>query len=609
MTKPPPLRRNPYNQSLAGVYGEFGSGVSSQAFYIQSAMPPRDLKHISLVSDIPGSEKWPVRALFQRDIDEKRVTEGLLPYLRNIDQVRFFNPLTLTLLPMDALGHTVLADMPHLKDGSMELDGEQWTTLERKDFYRLRWMPEAPQYAVLEWNDTRSELVAIDGQHRLFGLKRLWGDTAEVPPGEDFRRWRIPVVVVSFRGVEHGQKPPTVLDTVRRIFVSINTQAQPVNDARRILLSDDSINALCTQELVQLAHSNDTASPEDQIPAKVPLIFFDWRGEESQREAVRSPAAVKTTVEIRDWFKHYFLGPDFSGDQQDAMEVVPPSDLHAAFQDEPLTHDQAEHVRSWARSEFLPALSHLLEHFVPYQQYISALRAIEEESRSSAASDLHRHAFEQLRFGSNRGEEAIQAQVKEELNSIRGAIERAKKEHLDKVLQEDIGLRGIAYAFGYLRPRFSGPPDWVEYAKRFTEALNRVRSDGWLSLEPKAKHRRFLLHVAEDHAETVVNYRLESAANALGAHVALLVGAYGMPWPSKWKFAWDAYMEESLGTLEATLRRGYRRQFRPELREQHPEGGRVLTDAVNKKAERNAGRRVRELRSVINKIVMQQQSA
>ena len=600
--KPPRPSKKQYNQSLAGVYGEFGSGSGSRAFYLQAAMSPSDLDNVSLVSDIPGSEKWPVRELFQRDIDTERVSEGLMPYLRNVNTVRFFNPLTLTLLPISPDDGSVLSAMPQLTKRTVELDQSEWAALERSDFYRFRWIPDAPEYAVVEWNDKRSKLVAIDGQHRLFALKRLRVDKTEVPPGESFLKWRIPVVIVSFRAEEKGRSSPTVLHTVRGIFVSINTQAQRVNKTREILLSDDSINALCTQEFVQMAHANDSKSIDERDDSKIPLFFFDWRGEERHGKPVRSPAAVKTIVEIRDWFEYYLLGADFSKDQKRTMEVVPTNPLNTAFPDERLTHSQAEYVRSWSRASLLPGIAHLLENFEPYRRYISALRAIEGESLDPARSDLRRHAFDQLRFGSNRAIEMLQTNVQSELDEIRRAIDRAKREHLDRLLQEDIGMRGVACAFGYLRERFSGPPDWMEYSRRFTEHLNQLRHDGWLSLDPKAAHQDLLLHIAEDHAGDVVNYRLHHAPSALGAYVELLVAAYGRPWPAEWKFHWASYVETQMETIKTTIKRGYRKEVRPALKEKYPDGGKDLTDAVNDQAEKLAHRQAARIRRAVENI-------
>ena len=125
MPTPPRRRTRTYNQKLEGVYGEFGAGASVQAFYVQAALEPAQLGRISLISDIQGSERWSVRDLFQRDVDNSRVTRALLPYLQDSSKIKFFNPLTLTVLPMDANGTSVLARMPKVIESAYEDGGKQ----------------------------------------------------------------------------------------------------------------------------------------------------------------------------------------------------------------------------------------------------------------------------------------------------------------------------------------------------------------------------------------------------------------------------------------------------------------------------------------------------
>ena len=57
----------------------------------------------------------------------------------------------------------------------MRTEENKWESLEREGYYRVRWIEGNPQYAEIEWNDIRSRLVAIDGQHRLSALKRFSG--------------------------------------------------------------------------------------------------------------------------------------------------------------------------------------------------------------------------------------------------------------------------------------------------------------------------------------------------------------------------------------------------------------------------------------------------
>ncbi len=594
----PPTPVHRYNQHLSGVYGEFGSGAGSRAFYLQSAMTPSQLKDITLVSDIPGSDKWPVRALFQREINTNRVMKGLIPYLRDATQVRFFNPLTLTLLPMRDNKRSVRGTIPDLITDSQVIDEREWIVLERRGFYRLRWIRNEPQYAVLEWDSARSHLVAIDGQHRLFGLRAIWSGSADLPASEDFQAWRIPVVVVSFRSQDHGTTAPSVLDIVRRIFVSINTQAHQVNEAREILLSDNSINALCTQELVESAHANDRKRRTERDATMLPLLVFDWRGEEDGTKAMSAPTALHSIVEIRNWFRHYILGKDLTPKQKTVMNVVPTSPLNGAFVEERITHSHSELVREWAREDLLPAVTHLLSRFTPSAQYIEALRALEARTLDPKEPELVRHAFDKLRFGTNHAEGLLRDKIDSALSTLLQEIEDAKKNSLDRLFRDDIGFRGVAWAFGFLRNRFAGPPNWKEYAEHYTGALNAASSDGWLApdKEQNARCKELLLHIAEDSAGERVNYRLGSA-HALGTHVALLVAAYGLPWPKEWKFSWSQFLEERLDAWRSVVEQGYKRQYRADLQVKY------FTSTVRSKAAQAARRRAARMRAALEDIV------
>lgn len=597
----PPIIEKTYNHQLPGVYGQFGTGAGVRAFYLQSALTPAQLDWVSLISDIRGSERWPVRDLFQRDVDNDRISskdDGLLAYLQDSQKTKFFNPLTLTLLPMQENSDLVLTQMPRVYEGSMTEDGREWKVLERKKYHRLRWIKGNPEYAILDWSDLRTKLVAIDGQHRLSALKRFWSDT-DASSHQNFTTWRIPVVIVSFRVDSDRNNPPTVLEVVRSIFIYINTEAKPVNRARRILLSDKSVNAICTQEFVQLSHANDLLTPKDRNLERLPLLFFDWRGEESERRRVHAPASVKSVEEIHDWFERYILGPDFKGMQETAFGINPTMSLYAIFRDERLWHSVSDDLRELVRNELLPALSHLLENFNPYRTYIVALRKLEEKYENESQSDLARHAFYELRFGSNLAPEAIKPDVETLLIKIADQIEETKKRLIPKPLDQDLGMRGIVCAFGTLRRSF-GNPDWNEFATWFVNALNSAYENGWFAL--RAPKRGHLRHVVEDHNETVVNYRLEDADGAFGSYVQLLVASYGQPFPDTWTADWPAAKELLLDKLVDTVLRGYKREIRPQIRDKFPDGGRPLTEAVNAEAEKRSGRQIRRLEQQLRKI-------
>lgn len=606
MAIPPPTRKPLYNRQLDGVYGEFGAGAGVQAFYLQSAIIPGQLNWVSLISDIQGSERWPVPDLFQRDVDNERVGKSLLPYLKDMQKIKFFNPLTLTVLPMDENGTSVLTQMPKVVESATTENDRNWKYLERKHYYRIRWVEDHPQYAMLEWSDTRSRLVAIDGQHRLSALKRFLTDNKE-DSHQNFMSWRIPVVIVSFRAGEGRDEPPSVLEVVRSIFVYINTEAKEVSEARKILLSDESVNDVCAQELLERAHTNDLLPRSDRKPHYLPLLFYDWRGEEAEKRQSHAPAAVKSVEEIRNWFRHYILGDDFGTEQETALgiDLARPL-LHQAFHDRKLSHTASKEIRKLIRTNLLPAVAHLLEDFVPYRFYIADLRALEQEYERAGQSDLARHAFYELRFGTNHADASVKDDVKSILDEIKARIDASRKKHLLKPIDLDIGMRGVTAAFGCLR-RWVQDPNWTNYSELFTRALNRMYEDGWLNLTKGAKRRKFLLHIAEDHNETIINYRLEDmrnvhGINALGAYVELLVAAHALPWPKSWGDEWLALREDLLDTLNNTIVRGYKKQIRPQLREKFPSGGWELTNAVRLEAEILAGRQIRRLERELDRI-------
>lgn len=606
----PPVTDRPFNQRLAGVFGEFGAGTGVSALYLQTALEPAQLDDISLISDIEGSERWHVRDLFQRDVDIDRVTNSLLPYLASDDKVKFFNPLTLTPLPWSPDTGSIESAIPPLDEAQQRIDGEgndTWHCLSNGRHYRIRWVEGSPEYGVLEWSSVRTRLVAIDGQHRLSGLKRMWKDQASAQRRR-LLSWRIPVVIVAFRPQDGAEDLPSLVEIVRKIFVYINTTAQEVSPARQILLSDELPSAICTQEILERSHENDLRSQEERETARVPLLFYDWRGKES-RGRDPAPAAVKSVVELRDWMLHYILRSEirkrggerdeFSAATRTALGIVPTDPLHAAFINGRLDHKSSELLRRRFKSAILPAIEDVLQSFTPYARYIEGLRSLENEYRDPVRSDIARHAFDELRFGGGRTEDSVRDAVGQELEVIKSRIHELKAEHLHGPIEHLVGMRGVMAAFGELRERFDYP-EWRKYGRRFAVGLNRLYDDGWLEAG-----RRDLRHIVEDHADTVVNYRLAQVPDALGAYLQLLVAAYGGRWPRSWTSDWDGQREALLETLEGTTLRGYKKQVRPDLKEEFPEGGKRLTDAVNKKARPMAARQNRRLRRALDDIKKQ----
>ena len=607
---PPPPRPRPYNQRLAGVYGEFGTGANAQIFYLQTTLKPQDLDRVALISDIIGSEAWPVRDLFQREVDVRRVTKSLLPYLQDRQKIKFFNPLSLTILPIDPVTNEVLAEIPNITNKTVTEDETQWNVLESEGFYRFSHMLDSPEYSRLEWNDARTRLVAIDGQHRLSALKRYLDDVKDHKDRVDFLKWSIPVVVIGFRAVGKEAVPErSILELVRSIFIYINKEARQPNPTRQILLTDESVNAVCAQELLQWSHSNDLRPFEERAKVRLPLLFYDWRGEEDEGKPVFAPAAVKTIEEVKYWLHHYVLGEDFSSQQEVALGVQPVDSLKRAFVERRLPPALSNDLRKVFADRVLPGVAHLLENFSPYKRYAERLQALEKEYLDK--SDIARHAFYQLRFGNNRGGEDIRKAINSVYDELVAKIDALKKEILVHPMNLDIGMRGVVSAFGMLRAWYAESQgvtgEWKAYAEWFTTALNKAWEEGWLSGKKK-EQKDLLLHITQDHNETIVNYRFDDVPDAFGSYIKVFVACYGHVLAGIPKEAvWSQRRDEVVDSLGVTLTRGYKKQWRPILKESYPMGGKPLTDAVKKKADDEAGKHMKKLERVLEGVLQHKQ--
>jgi len=570
-----------YNAKINGFYGELGSDDANQVVFLQTAITPDELDMISLIGDIPGSRKWSVRDLFQRDVDVKRVEDGLIPYFKDESKVKFFNPITLTMLMMD--GNEIIRDLPpmtirpNVQDGNSD---RRYDIVEAKDFFRFK-IPlnrsGVPSYyqSSLEWNSRNVKIVAIDGQHRLTALKLYREDN----PRQDFRKWSIPAVLFS---VKQGATTNTsLLDIIRSIFVYINTEAKTPSRARQILLSDESINCICTQEILEYSHQNDVSDEIDN--QKMPLLFYDWRGEQKGSNDVPAPAAVKNIVEIHDWLKFYILGEDFTPEQREALDIDVTDELADIFQDNKISHEAVKSIRERFNTDARDGLMYLLQNFTPYQNYINFLRGLEDELDSPS----HRYAFDNLKFGtvgsSRTMNDSIAEAQKEILDRIRAY--KLNTTNMPELLMLDIGMRAVIFAYSRLRPFYTeiqnDEVSWSDYSPWFTEALNLAYEDGWLKdrLEP------LIEHISYDNNQNTINYQLDKVDSALGAFLVILLSRYAtkdnQDLIGNWQQLYDMYEPD----IRSRLTTGYRKDQRINLRDDYPDRGQPFVNAVNAAAD------------------------
>lgn len=589
---------NVYNQKVLGVFGEFGSGGNTKISFLQTGIKPIQLEKIKLISEIRGSEKWSVRDLFQREVNDERITNEILPYIQDDNKVKFFNPLTITLLPIEGIGEgTEISEIiPEMTDfEETDPEGYNWKGYKANNFYKFGHIRDQHEYGYVEWNEEKVRAVAIDGQHRLSALKRCSADPAF---GNEFSNWTIPVVIFSLRSLGNLATGNTILSVVRNIFIYINTQAIKPSANREIILSDESVNAICAQELLEYSHTNDVREEQDRDDSKTPLLFYGWR------DLANSAAYVKSIEEIKNWLESYILGVDFSDQQKVALGINPTNPLSEAFLSQTVTSSSSKAIRQLFQNNILPGIAYLMENFIPYQRYSNLLRELEVEMLER--SDLARHAFSKLRFGHHQAPAAQEADVEEIYNEIiQEHILEYKENEIPDLLELEIGMRGVICAFSEVRPYYfqsaDDNPTYLDYAKWFTNVINIVCTEDWFNGDDN-EIQNLLLHVSHNENETVVNYRFQDVKRALGPFITLLVGAYGRkntnyPKPQVWQQIQEEYMQD----LEDCLRRGYKKEARTVLRTEFPVGPQ-LNEAVNRRAEDSTTGHIERMQNRLNSI-------
>lgn len=590
-----------YNQQLSGFFGEFGKGGGAQIFFIQTAITPNQLDKISLISDIEGSEKWEVRDLFQRDVDLDRVKEGLVPYLLDQSAIKFFNPLTLTFIPSDASHESFATSIPQIPLRKQKYDQYEYSCFENKDHYQFRYIEGSNQNGIVEWNDTKTKLVAIDGQHRLSALKNVHTDS-DGREGVDFDNWSIPVVLFGVRSIdEEITKDQRTLDIIRRTFIYINTEAREPTPTRQILLNDSKVNEICTQEFVNYFHNNDCSDTRD--PNILPLFLFDWRGSERGSRVVHTPGTIKTVAEIRDWLEFYVMGENFSPEQENILGLEPRGEtegLKSAFHLKSLSPANVKSLRDLFNKKILPGLVQVIQEFTPIKNYGSKVRSIEEDflTKSSEA----RHAFSKFRFGTSRAHSTLYKIIDQHELKIIEEIDSAKDSCIPDLIRKDIGMRGIIYAYGkiFRDLHYKLEKDFLEYSEWYKTKINVLYEEGWFgpfkgSNAASTNRYKYLRHIAYSHTDEIINYRLDDSRKALGCLITMIIlsKAYADDELDKTTFLSSYNFQRDI--LQSTVTAGFKKQVRPKVVEDLPNdsNAKAINAEIKKRAENLAGKHLK----------------
>lgn len=263
-------------------------------------------QYLHLVSDDPQFTlaNGRVEELFQREIDEERVTEMARQYLNaeTANRPAFFNSITVALIPRSG-------DYP--PPDRLKNDEEQYKFSKTFGPVRVSWDRENPgdkgrppcgATACLYWNKLGVRAVAIDGQHRLAAIKRRAASDDRF--AQSLGVSIIFLVLDDAFGVK-SDKPRVEL--VRQLFIDLNKHAQKVSRARQLLLDDMDPIAIALRKMVgpELKFEKKSDGVGDlpigtngEFQDCLPLELVDWHGEQKAK-VDRGPYA--TSILALEW--------------------------------------------------------------------------------------------------------------------------------------------------------------------------------------------------------------------------------------------------------------------------------------------------------------------
>lgn len=248
-----------------GTYGVFDTPNSNYTVRVFSTFASKSksydlLKELKPMRErIISSQIKDLGSLLQRDLNDNRVANNLVPYLLGqiANPIAFFPPVLGVLMPKEFInsendGRYPIADIPRLQ-GSSKIYG--W---EEKWFLELFLDGKGSETSLgmLNIDVDQTEIVVIDGQHRANAFRvatntfpdrekstyRPFYENVNVGPDFDCD---LPVTIIWFEN-NHGKGiDPNLIS--RRLFIDVNNSAKSVSNSRKILLNDRDPVALLTR--------------------------------------------------------------------------------------------------------------------------------------------------------------------------------------------------------------------------------------------------------------------------------------------------------------------------------------------------------------------------
>ncbi len=281
------------------TYASLDGGNTANGQLLDLLVPVREVFHL---------EDLDFDHLLQRDLDDFRVSEEMVPYLlgQTSSDPRFFPPIVAVIVPMSGANMEEL--YPQCKQDS-ENDGDILLRVfnygnvfsVKREKGKDGQLAQSPVDICI--HPTQAKLAIVDGQHRAMAMLAAYRSASNKWSGNEFKHFykevnldiselrhiHLPVCIAYFPELTQGSSTTTMSNLTkacRKFFLDVNRNARHPSEARQILLDDTDLVACFTRHLFNMVKKNTKTgtlrlyhteydNPHNRVPIFRPFALTD----------------------------------------------------------------------------------------------------------------------------------------------------------------------------------------------------------------------------------------------------------------------------------------------------------------------------------------------
>lgn len=333
---------------IGGSYGSFSvgkseGGTSTRVEYLLSDVglqmsegtDAKILRHLMPVRELFDIRTLDFEELMQRDIDDARVSNELIPYLlsdESADFVKLFPPIVVVVAPLETNALRPAKLYPEITKLRKEVEGNLCDVVRSgsvgEEAYQLhRPIHEGKvrnhDFVRLRLNTEKVGLVIVDGQHRAMALLALfrnmksdWANATRTAFKDYYSQWpreliesfdlenvSLPVMFCTFPELHEGTAPDfDVMKAARSVFLTLNKSARTVSTSRNRLLDDNDLLSSFLREVLSKVKQRSELSP---YSLRIHGVELD---QANNRTKISDPIALTGVNHIYQIIEHLFVG-------------------------------------------------------------------------------------------------------------------------------------------------------------------------------------------------------------------------------------------------------------------------------------------------------------